>query len=402
MNILFSPAHYYVSDYLGTEVSWPFYALEALAQQGHEIWAICGYCDNVGKLPANVHLTVIYPGKRGRNALVEWRRKLNFYWRVAVETRRIMKEQNIDVVHHFAPISPQSPNLSALRGELKKVPFTIGPAMIPPLRHGELSSGLGVRADWRLGLTAGLLKLIERPAFALHRRTLKKADLIFATTDEAAAYYRRFVPHDKVQVEPAGIKISTYEVKNKTHNPRIILALSYLTPRKGVDVLIKAFPLVLKRHPKARLWIVGDGPSRAELAKLADETGLADKIRFWGFIKNTNVGRYYAEAGIFCSPTRYEPFGQTLLEAMAAGLPIVASHTGAVPTIISPDVGLTFPVDDVDKLAQRLINLLGNKDMMDRMGRAGVARVKDKYSWSNIMTDYVAAWRCLISAKKTK
>lgn len=392
MNILFAPAHYYLSDGLGTEVSWPFYAMSALAKKGHTVYAICGYADLTGKLPPNVHLTVIFPEKRGRNALAEYRRKLYFYRRVAQEVRRLKAVHQIDVVHHFAPISPQSPNISAVRGELKGRPFTLGPAMIPGAKKSELGLAMGVDAGWRLRLAGLLLAIMGAPAFWLHKKTLRAADRIMAATDEAAKYYGQFVPANRIVTIPAGINVATYAVSGKKHDPNTILSVCYLTPRKGIDVLIQAFALVRKQHPKARLWIVGNGPEEEKLHALAKSLALGNSVRFWGFVNNTQVGRYYAEAGVFASPTRHEPFGQTLLEAMAAGLPVVASHTGAVPKIVTKEVGFTHPVDDVAALAKILNQLLADPKQMKGMGVKAVARVNQYYSWSVIMDQYLDIW----------
>jgi len=397
MNILFAPAHYYLSDGLGTEVSWPFYAMQALAEKGHTVYAICGYADLTGKLPDNVHLTVIFPKKRGDNALEEYRRKLYFYKRVAQEVRRIRSENPIDIVHHFAPISPQSSNISAIRGELKDLPFTIGPAMIPGTKKSELGLSLGVKQDWRLRLTRLLLDIIGVPAFWLHKKTLRQADCIMAATDDAATYYRQFVDAKRVVVEPAGISVETYEVVGKKHDPNIVLSVCYLTPRKGIDVLIKAFAKIMPKHPQARLWIVGNGPQEEELVQLAKQEGLGSAVRFWGFVNNTQVGRYYAEAGIFASPTRHEPFGQTLLEAMAAGLPVVASHTGAVPKIISKEVGFTHKVDDIAQVAQLLDKLLSDQKLARQLGERARERVREHYSWSVIMDHYLTIWQKLLN-----
>lgn len=396
MNILFAPAHYYLADGLGTEMSWPFYAMKVLAEKGHTVHAICGYADLTGTLPENVHLTVIFPGKRGRNALQEYRRKLYFYRRVAIEVRRIRAQHKIDVVHHFAPISAQSPNISAVKGELKDLPFTIGPAMVPASKGSGLDLAMGVNLDWRLRLTSVLLGIISAPAFWLHKKTLQAADRIMAATEDAATYYRQFVDPKKVVVEPAGISIEVYEINGKKHNHNIILSVCYLIPRKGIDVLIKAFTIVHKKHPQARLWIVGNGTEEENLRAQAKAAGLGSAVHFWGFVNNTEVGRYYAEAGIFASPTRHEPFGQTLLEAMAAGLPVVASHTGAVPKIISKEVGFTHPVDDVTLLAARLDQLLSNPSLIEEMSKKAKERVKKYYSWSVIMDHYVAIWQELL------
>ena len=397
MNIIFAPAHYYLSDTLGTEVSWPFYAMQSLAEKGHTVYGICGYTDLTGTLPENVHLSIMYPGKRGTNALVEYGRKVGFYFKVAREVKRLRREHQIDVVHHFAPISAQSPNLSAaVFGGLRGTIFTIGPAMVPGSKSSELGLAMGVKTDWRLKIVSGLLALMAAPLRVLQRRTLRRAQKVIAATDLAAEEYAKLVDDPKkIVVVPPGIRLETYAIKGIKHRHSVVLAVCYLTERKGIDVLLKAFAKVVTRRKSARLWIVGNGPEEANLKKLARTLGISKVVQFWGFVNNTEVGRYYAEAGIFASPTRHEPFGQTLLEAMAAGLPIVASHTGAVPHIVAPGAGFTHPIDDVDAVAEHLNNLLAHPDLIDKMGAKAEAHVRANYAWSTIMDTYLDIWKSL-------
>lgn len=402
MNILFSPAHYFVSDKIGSEASWPYYALKALAEKGHRVWAICGVADLNQPLPENITLITIFGQHRDSSALVEYRRKLLFYRRVAAESRRIIKENPIDVVHHFAPISPQSPNLLAARGALKKIPFTMGPGMAPQTINANLDVALGVKNDWRLKVAGLGIKLVGGVANHWHRKTLAYTDHFFAVTTEAGKYYQQFLPKNKISVVPAGIDVSRYTSSSQIkHNPQVILAVCFLIQRKGIDLLLQAFKPIQQSNPKARLWIVGNGPEEKNLKKLARDLKVDKATRFWGFVDNTAIAKYYAEAGIFVSPTRNEPFGQTLLEAMAAGLPVVASHTGGIPDIVSKDVGRTFPIDDESALTGVLEELLKNPDQMIKMGEAARRRVLERYDWSVIMDQYLTVWKKLLKDKQS-
>lgn len=399
MKILFAPAHYYVSDKRGSEPSWPYYALKALGERGHEVWAICGVADlNDEHIHPNVHLISIFGKQRTGNALLEIARKVQFYRQVAKLAAKIIAEQQIEVVHHFAPISPYSPNLLAAKGFLKDIPFTMGPAMKPPDAEADLATALGTADDWRLKLSRPIIGLLGQPAAKLYRRTLQHVDHLFAVTEEAAVYYRRSLAKNKVSVVPAGIDVSKYAAlpAGVKHNQQIVLAVCYLIKRKGVDVLLEAWSKIITRHPKARLWIVGNGPEEANLKQLTKELQLESKVRFWGFVDNKKVGRYYAEAGIFVSPTRAEPFGQTLLEAMAAGLPIVASATGGIIDIVTKEVGYIFPVDDVGRLATALDKLLREPKQIAAMSKSALVRVKKVYDWSVIMQQYEEKWQTLL------
>jgi len=400
MKILFSPAHYYISDKTGSEASWAYMAMSALAKAGHQVRGICGVADLAKPLPKGVELAVLFGKRRSQNALVEYSRKIKFHRSVATWTAYQLKTEDFDVVHHFAPISPQSPNLLAARGKIN-IPFTMGPAMIPAPPNIDLDVALGVKKDWRFTLTQVALSLVSKTANHWHRQTLKQADHLFAVTTEATKYYEQFMPKQKISLVPAGIEVAKYTLKVKPkHNSQIILALCYLIKRKGIDVLLQAFAEIAPKHPKARLWIVGSGPEEENLKNLANELEISSQTRFWGFVDNKQVSKYYAEAGVFVSPTRNEPFGQTFLEAMAAGVPIVATKTGGIPDIVTPDVGYTFPVDDVTALAKILQQLVGREDRLNKLGQAAIKRVYKYYDWSVIMGQYVACWQKLQSTGK--
>ncbi|MDO8472104.1 MAG: glycosyltransferase family 4 protein [bacterium] len=405
MKILFAPAHYFVSDKRGSEPSWPYYALKALGERGHEVWAICGVADlNDRQIHPNVHLISIFGQARTTNALVEIWRKVQFYRQVAKLAAKIIADEDIEVVHHFAPISPLSPNLLAAKGSFKNIPFTMGPAMKPPDEEADLATALGTPDDWRLKLSRPVIGLLSQPAANLYRRTLQHVDHLFAVTAEAAVYYRQSLPKTKVSVVPAGIDISKYASPPAgiKHNNQIVLAVCYLIKRKGIDVLLSAWSRIVRFHPRARLWVVGNGPEEDNLKKLARELQLESKVRFWGFVDNKKVGRYYAEAGIFVSPTRAEPFGQTLLEAMAAGLPLVASATGGIIDIVTKEVGYTFPVDDVERLATALDKLLREPKQIKQMSDSALERVKKVYDWSVIVAQYEQKWQSLIRQKNNE
>jgi len=141
--------------------------------------------------------------------------------------------------------------------------------------------------------------------------------------------------------------------------------------RKGGPQLVAAFRRVLKRHPDARLTIVGCSP-RITLRN----------CRVVGKIPLSEMGRYYDDASVFCLPTRLEPFGIVFIEAFAYGLPIVATPIGALPDIVSSgESGYLVDGDDIGQLADRLIALLGDAKQCREFGRRGAASIGEKYSW---------------------
>ncbi|HUP49729.1 MAG TPA: glycosyltransferase family 4 protein [Thermoanaerobaculia bacterium] len=160
---------------------------------------------------------------------------------------------------------------------------------------------------------------------------------------------------------------------------RIAVTVSVLRPGKGIEVLLAAIPAVVERVPGAVFLIVGDGPKREEWQALADATGEARQVRWAGHRRD--VDAIVAGCDLFVLPTLADAFPTVLLEAMAAGLPVVASAVGGVPEIVQADVtGTLVPPADADALAAAIIHHLLDRDGAGRMGVAAVLAAESLFS----------------------
>jgi glycosyltransferase involved in cell wall biosynthesis len=159
--------------------------------------------------------------------------------------------------------------------------------------------------------------------------------------------------------------------------------------RKGGDLLLTAFRAVRERVAGARLVIIG--PERLDVQQ--------EGVEFVGFLEKDRADHRarlldaYANADVFCLPTRFEPFGIVYLEAMYFGLPCVGTNAWAVPEMITDRVsGYTVPVGDVNALSDRLVRLLTDRSLARRMGDAGRARAENHFTWRAVverMTDTI-------------
>jgi glycosyltransferase involved in cell wall biosynthesis len=157
---------------------------------------------------------------------------------------------------------------------------------------------------------------------------------------------------------------------------------------KGGPDLLAAFEAVRAAHPDAELWIVG------QQAASAPPPG----VRFMGrILRNTPEGeaeidRLYREATLFVMPSRYEAFGIVFLEAMAYGLPCVASATCAMPEIVADgESGWVVPHGDTARLSEALLALAGDSDAARTMGAAGRRRLEERYTWDAVAGRIVEA-----------
>ena len=170
---------------------------------------------------------------------------------------------------------------------------------------------------------------------------------------------------------------------------RLVGTVGRLTPWKGQDDFLRAAAVVAAEHPEARFLVVGDCVSsqaeraadeayRESLHALAEELGIADRVRFTGY--REDVAAAMNALDVFVLPSHEEPFGIVVLEAMAAGRPIAATRAGGVPDIVRDEQeALLVPPRDVGALAAAIGRLLADGELAARLGRAAEARVAEEF-----------------------
>jgi glycosyltransferase involved in cell wall biosynthesis len=159
----------------------------------------------------------------------------------------------------------------------------------------------------------------------------------------------------------------------------VIGMVARLDPIKDQATLIRAFAAVAKQYPQAELWLIGDGVRARELCDLAAAEGVADRVVFWG--PRRDVPELLGQMDVFAfSTSRDEGFGIALIEAMAAGLPVVASDVPACREVLDNGAaGILVPAGDEARLAQALCALLASEDERAAWARRGLERAAERY-----------------------
>ena len=167
---------------------------------------------------------------------------------------------------------------------------------------------------------------------------------------------------------------------------RVVLTAARLTPWKGVNRLIAALPAWREAVPGTNLVIVGDGPERANLERLAHEVGVAEAVTFVGQVPHEWMPLYLRAADVFVLYSGYEGLPHVVLEAMAAGVPVVASRKGGIPEVIEDGVtGLLVEWGDETVLADTVERVLCDAALARRLGEAGRARVERDFGWGGLV-----------------
>lgn len=276
------------------------------------------------------------------------------------------------------------------------VGFDLDGSLLPPGGTPRVCALKGVMADemrFERGATRLRFALLSR----LERRAARTADRVVVTSEYSRGVVRDAygVPAAGIAVVPEGIDLSAWSRRPEpgpwSARP-VILNVARQYPRKNTATLLRALPRVLDRVPDARLRVVGDGPETPALRRLARDLRLGEAVRFLGAVEDTReLRREYASASVFCLPSRQEGFGIVFLEAMAAGLPIVAGRAGAVPEVV-PDgeVGRLVAPTDREALAGALVRLLRDSEVRREMARRGRRRVRG-FTWPRVARRFLRA-----------
>lgn len=151
---------------------------------------------------------------------------------------------------------------------------------------------------------------------------------------------------------------------------------------KGIEYLIGAIPLIVKHHNNCSFVFVGDGPIKPQIEKLAKKLGISKYITFEGFVPHNNINKYYHKCDIVVVPSVWpEPFGRSVIEAMACGNPIIATEVGGIPEIVEHEkTGLLIKPASLEEIANSIMMLLCNADKRKKMGEMGKKVIKEKYN----------------------
>jgi D-inositol-3-phosphate glycosyltransferase len=248
--------------------------------------------------------------------------------------------------------------------------------------------------------------------FAIEDRIVKEADAIIAECpqdrEDLLTLYK--ANPDRICIIPCGFDPTEFWAIDKVRarltlglppHERLILQLGRMVPRKGVDTAIRGFAEFLKQDSTpARLLIVGgetespDAEATPEIGRLmaiAQELGVDSQVTFVGRKGREVLKYYYSAADVFITTPWYEPFGITPIEAMACGTPVIGANVGGIKfTVKSEETGFLVPPNQPEAIANHLVDLFENPHLISLMGRQGIRRSQDHFTWQKV-TSAVAA-----------
>lgn len=224
-------------------------------------------------------------------------------------------------------------------------------------------------------------------------------DVIVANSEYSAQFLLQAESRlkKKLIIIPNGIRLKNKLSPTNTllKGTPALLCVGRIDYIKGVDILVKAIALVKARLPAICLHIVGDGTKLLEIKALISQLRLEKNVLLHGFISRERKNSLYSASNVVVIPSRNEPFGIVVLEAMRAGKPLIVSDRGALPELVKNNYNGLVTKLRPDSLAKAILNLTTNKELMDTISENNKNSVT-AYDWKTIANDYLKLYRTLI------
>jgi glycosyltransferase involved in cell wall biosynthesis len=221
----------------------------------------------------------------------------------------------------------------------------------------------------------------------------RHADAILARSDSLAVQLRNLgCPREKITVQRAGIPLEDWPFVERSapgDGAWHFIQAGRLIEKKACDITLRAFASLRQRLPHTRLTIAGEGPLEGDLRQLAKDLGIAEAVTFAGFLGQEDLRNAYSQAHVFVHPSRtgrdgnVEGVPNTMLEAMATGLPVLATRHGGIPEAVRHErSGRLAQENDWETLAIHMVDLIGNPETWKATGRAAREDVAETFEQS--------------------
>ncbi|MCD0450981.1 glycosyltransferase family 4 protein [Actinocorallia sp. API 0066] len=268
--------------------------------------------------------------------------------------------------------------------------------LAPALREAGIGRAVGIthghEAAWaQLPAARGLLRRIGDGLDVLtYLGEYTRSRMARALSPQAAARMTRLAPGVDEDVFRPGAGGTEIRKRHGVDGRPVAVCVSRLVPRKGQDTLIRVWPAVRARVPDAVLLLVGGGPYRRELERMAERSGVRDSVVFTGSVPWSELPAHYDAGDVFVMPCRtrrggldVEGLGIVYLEASATGLPVVAGDSGGAPdAVLAGETGLVAPGRDPGAVADAVAGLLADPAAARAMGARGRAWVEAEWTWT--------------------
>lgn len=311
-----------------------------------------------------------------KESLFYWKQSemLAYVWRAYWYSRKLMRLGNYDLCHAFFGF-PSGLVSWALR---RRLPYLVS------LRGSDVP-GFNERFSWHYV-----------PLVPLFKQIWRRARYVAANSEGLRELALRTDSSRPIGVIPNGVDTRLFHPPERRDSDRLtLITVCRFVGRKGIPYLIRAMPAIVAANPKVRLRIVGDGERREEWETLVREIGMERSIEFTGHKPHEQLAALLRESHIFVLPSLYEGMSNTLLEAIASGLPVIVTDTGGTRELVDQN-GIVVAQRDPDDIARAVLEIAGCDTRRMDMG-ARSCTIARHYSWENVARQYIELYRKIIA-----
>jgi len=353
-----------------------FFLLKQLAKySGLKIDLITASTDKDRKkvFSKNINIYYLNIGKNNQNLHYQSLKNLLFYsFKAYLKAKQLQKNQSYDLVHAFFGIPCgfiawvlAKPYIVSLRGS--DVPF------------------YNPRFYW-------LDKLIFK---YLNQVIWRQAKFVVANSQGLKKLAMQTCPLQAIKIIPNGVDTSIFKTSFKATKKKVILFVGRLIKRKGLKYLLKAYSQTNQSFQKQyQIWLVGDGPEKPSLLKLAQQLNIYQSVNFLGIKTSNELVEVYNQALIFVLPSLNEGMSNALLEAMACGLPVIVTNVGGTQELIK-DNGFVVRRRSIQEIKKALEAYAGNQQLLKRHSFQSI-KIARQFSWQKTAGKYLHLYQlCL-------
>lgn len=333
--------------------------IRRLADRGHELHVAAQRVDLNEPLPTNLYVYELAPN--GGTSVVA---RLAFMARMRLLFERLRHRVAFDVIHQMNPVfTGLSLSLLGVRTPLVLGTFVPRWDEDADAMHPDRSDRV-VTPVWN-AIRRGISRMQQAQAALL---LIASPHAMTRISQPSHLRHRIFeVPH--------GIDVTRFRQRTEVPKGRSILFLANVLYRKGVFTLLEAFPLVAARVPDAELVIAGGGTDLEEVRRRVSQLAVS-RITVLGPVQRSDVQDLMRAHSVYCLPSYGEPFATTVLEAMACGVPVVATRAGGIPDLVTESGGRLVEPRDASALADALVEVLSSRELQRSMGLYNRQRVE--------------------------
>jgi glycosyltransferase involved in cell wall biosynthesis len=308
-----------------------------------------------------------------------------YFWQAGAyfKAKGLCRRNKFDAVHHVTYATYWRPSFMALL----PAPFVWGPVgggeSVPRAFYSSLS--LKGRRDERLRDIGRALAHFDPFVRLTARRSVYALAATKDTEKRLVALGCRKVLISCNSGLPADDISSLKQVPFRHDNPFRVFSIGNLLPSKGFDLGVRAFAEFHRQFPSSQYWLIGEGPERNRLERLASELGVHRAVGFLGALPRSEVIEKLTECDVLLHPSLHDSAGWVCLEAMAAGRPVVCLDLGGPSLLVAHETGIKVaahsPKQAVSDLAAALSHLASNTELRLQLGQAGRQRIKEHFDY---------------------